>query len=575
MVPCTGRKPRKTAPFTVSVSLVCCLVPTCGMLRRALQEVYHLTAGSLSITITPNNASSIGLDVNTLGHLFRRSHEYKYCESKYGSVFSGHISLQDSATWRDEPGAPFIEWGAVTSAAFISMCGCHMLMFWRHDSTMLHLIASLFVVNGVGAAMAHYTNLTSWHRIDGMSMALSAWISAGFLSEEFVENLYKKRSREGRRAVWRMVIWCLYLFVYFWFAEANAVVPAATWGSNRAFAAYELGDHIAFLIIAIPLLFVVLMALVIIWRGWLMHTYVDQRVALKARRLFLRGLLIACVGVVSWLLTEQLCDEVKWVRYFPGHFVWHITMSYGLTMMLLLGGVLRADNFKMKPRIWRPRNSKGCCQHGAYKYLLTSLYFDILPEFAHVDPDLHHATGFENAALSAICKVKRAKQNTRDLALRRYSGAGTYSTPNLKTSWYERARKNVRGSVRNLLGTAQSVGRAGSSRQSPPFQRRPSTCRSRLRSALSASRPPPVAPTHWTSAQGDMCVEELGHELVRVPPPKLEELQRGGGMTNEESASSNLKDADEVEADEFDELLAGDELDSVPVPRTLLRRGVH
>jgi hypothetical protein len=72
-----------------------------------------------------------------------------------------------------------------------------------------------------------------------------------------------------------------------------------------------------------------------------------------------------------------------------------------------------------------------------------------------------------------------------------------------------------------------------------------------------------------------MCVEELGHELVRVPPPKLEELQRGGGMTNEESASSNLKDADEVEADQFDELLAGDELDSVPVPRTLLRRGVH
>lgn len=51
-----------------------------------------------------------------------------------------------------------------------------------------------------------------------------------------------------------------------------------------------------------------------------------------------------------------------------GHTVWHICGSYGFTVMLLLGGVLRADNFKCKPRIWRANADYPC---------MLRVYFDV------------------------------------------------------------------------------------------------------------------------------------------------------------------------------------------------------
>lgn len=365
------------------------------MMRRLMERIFTVSDGTSTITFDATNATAIGLDYKNLGYLFRRSHEYKYCEAKYGSVFIGHVSMAESDHWREEPGAPFIEVGAVASAGFILWCGCHMLLFWRHDSTLLHLIASLFVVNGIGAGFAHAWSQSSWHRIDGMSMALTAWIACGFLFEEVSENYFADRRREGRRAVWRLLAWFVFLFIFWWFSETNAAV------SHNL----ELGDYVDFLIIALPMALCVIMAVIVIWQGWAVNAYVDAKVARKAKHLFCRGLIVAFLGIATWVVTEKGCDTIKALRYVPGHLVWHVTMAYGLTMMLLLGGVLRADNFKKKPRIWRPRRKgKGFCRNGAYN-CLTSLYFDAMPEFAHVDPALDASTGFESVALHAVQRV--------------------------------------------------------------------------------------------------------------------------------------------------------------------------
>ena len=416
------------------------------MLRRILERIFTITDGTNSISITASNASAAGLDHISLGFLFRRSYEYKYCEARYGSVFIGHVSYAESNAWQDEPGAPFKEWGAICSAGIILICGCHMLLFWRHDSTLLHLIASLFVVNGIGAAFAHYWSVTSWHRIDGMSMALTAWIAAGFLFEECSENIFKTRRHEGRHAVLRLSAWIVFLFVFWWFSETNAVV-------HRDF---ELGETVDFLVIGVPLMLNVAMAVLALHQGWANNAYVDEKVAKKAQNLFVRGLCFALFGVVVWLLTEQLCDSVKWIRWFPGHLFWHISMSYGLTLMLLLGGVLRADNFKKKPRIFRHRK--------AYNFVVRH-YFDLLPEFAHVDPSLS-SDAFASLAMEAVHEVHDklhtgsrsavdAEQSARTGRLRR-------QITNIDTSGRLAATKFRNNLIRSLSIRSRNTSAAGS-----------------------------------------------------------------------------------------------------------------
>jgi hypothetical protein len=204
--------------------------------------------------------------------------------------------------------------------------------------------------------------------------------------------------------MWRMFSWFMFLFVFWWFSETNAAI--GDW--------IELGDHIDFAITMVPLIAVTLMSIIVIIKGWAVSTYVDPTVLRKTNVLFIRGLFIASIGIISWVMTELLCDSVKWVRWYPGHFIWHLTVSYGFTLMMLLGGVLRADNFKKKPRIWRPRrkSQNSWCNHGAYN-LFTSFYFDVMPEFAHVDPALDAQSGFETVALSAVHSVGKHGYNER------------------------------------------------------------------------------------------------------------------------------------------------------------------
>ena len=160
---------------------------------RFLPEMWYLDSEPRTFTLTlpgsngsfavidASNASLLGLDSKALAYLYRGAREYKYCEARYGSVFRGRVSTLDADHWREHPEAPFFEYGAVSSAFFICLCGVHQLLYWRHDSTLLHCIASLFIVNGIGAAFAHSFSHMRWHRIDGVSMSLTAWLAAWYV----------------------------------------------------------------------------------------------------------------------------------------------------------------------------------------------------------------------------------------------------------------------------------------------------------------------------------------------------------------------------------------------------------
>ena len=85
-------------------------------------------------------------------------------------------------------------------------------------------------------------------------------------------------------------------------------------------------------------------------------------------------------GAGAWIVTENLCDRTDTIgyffRWFPGHFLWHTTVAYGMTNALLLAGVLRADNFR--PRVYIRMDN-------CYFFLLPRLKFDSAGGIVHPD----------------------------------------------------------------------------------------------------------------------------------------------------------------------------------------------
>ena len=71
------------------------------------------------------------------------------CEAKYGGLFRGVTT---------EAGAQYPEIGSSISAVFIAVVGIHMLVFWSHDSALLHAIAATIFVNGWSSFGYHSSN---------------------------------------------------------------------------------------------------------------------------------------------------------------------------------------------------------------------------------------------------------------------------------------------------------------------------------------------------------------------------------------------------------------------------------
>ena len=74
----------------------------------------------------------------------------------------------------------------------------------------------------------------------------------------------------------------------------------------------------------------------------LVHPMVEER----ARHIFGNGIIVTLIGAGFWITLESLCDvdSVGWLRVFPGHGLWHIFCSIGLTNALSYAVILHADD---------------------------------------------------------------------------------------------------------------------------------------------------------------------------------------------------------------------------------------
>lgn len=277
-----------------------------------------------------------GFDRETAGFLYRRTMELPYCEGKYGGLFYGGVS--------NTPQNHLPERSSTYSAPFILLCGLHMLFFWRHDSGLIHLISALFALNGVAAFLAHYYALTMWHNVDSKTMLLAVWLAYSMVFSELVENLFRMANATHRS--WRVCRdlvtasnWLFCVCSFYWITESNA-----TFGAN------EYGRYVGALGTAVPLALCVVAGFLHVLCGCGKSDSMTGKMYRRARFRFFYGVGVASFGCAMWIFTERSCDQTDamgyFFRWFPGHFVWHVTCAYGMSNAMLFAAALRADNFR-------------------------------------------------------------------------------------------------------------------------------------------------------------------------------------------------------------------------------------
>ena len=270
------------------------------------------------------------------------------CESKYGGIFYLGITEQRLSHLPER--------SSVASALFIVACGLHMLLFWRHESGLLHFISALFAVNGIGAFFAHWYATTMWHNFDSKTMLLAVWLAYCLIFSECMENLFRVTSATGRCArKFRDTItaanWLVAVTIYFWLGEANAAV-----GVN------EYGQQVGALGSAVPLAFCLVAGLMHTACGRAFHsmTEVTHAVLASASTLAFHSVCRGCRPVTHRADVRSGRCGRHLFRWFPGHFVWH-KLRRAPVQRAPLRGRPAADNFNSEVAIQTNNFTLRCC----------------------------------------------------------------------------------------------------------------------------------------------------------------------------------------------------------------------
>ena len=262
----------------------------------------------------------------------------QFCEAKWGGLFRGI---------QEERGVYLPEITNCISAIFIIFMGSHMLIFWVHPSGLLRLISATFVINGVSSFMYHYTNLTSWSHIDGMSMLFIAWTMLAYIFEEFIQTVeYNNNNNNNNLTENRFtriivaIFWCVACGISWWMI-AGAPINGKLYGDK-----------------IFDIMFIIPLALSISGIFYMIRYYTISRpyylnndVEIRARYRFIFGVVGIIVSASSWIITEHLCDQLYFFKMFPGHMLWHIIASWGMSNCLFYVSLFRADDFHMRASI--------------------------------------------------------------------------------------------------------------------------------------------------------------------------------------------------------------------------------
>ncbi|KAI9336235.1 serine carboxypeptidase-domain-containing protein [Zopfochytrium polystomum] len=119
--------------------------------------------------------------MNASGFGLGRSGDFLFCEARWGG---------------------FPEWTSSTSASVIVLLGAFgtaTTLVFNRNATLLLVLYSLMIANGVASFGAHFTGRVDWNRLDGFTLLVPGLILAPFLVHECMLTL-EQASRNGKAA---------------------------------------------------------------------------------------------------------------------------------------------------------------------------------------------------------------------------------------------------------------------------------------------------------------------------------------------------------------------------------------
>jgi hypothetical protein len=170
-----------------------------------------------------------------------------------------------------------------------------------------HIVSKLFyaslTVSGIGSFGYHWTNSFGWRLIDEFSMIMISLSSLLSVTTCLVNKLvpFKRRSIVYNVMVLAIVLDLILTLVFDALDHVNI---------------FRLQFGAFMFVVAIGVMCLIFLNRNID-RGILLYSYI--------------GLILLVFSSSMWLTVELLCDNpnLYWIKYFPGHPLWHIGLSFG------------------------------------------------------------------------------------------------------------------------------------------------------------------------------------------------------------------------------------------------------
>jgi hypothetical protein len=216
------------------------------------------------------------------------------------------------------------------------------------------------VFNGIGSFGYHWTNYMGWRYLDEYSMLLIAL--GGFIS--ILVNISHKL-KLGRNTNLQSGIHNAYknaLYGTLFLITVAYIVISCTLDA--------IGNIDAFRVLFGSFLLLAVISFIIIGRDShitydpLTDSYTTMpEYILKYNRM---GLIIIVVASLMWLISELLCgvNNFGWVRYVPGHAIWHIGLGIGGFYLMQFSVYINAGQF----------GDKHCAE-----FITSGWYYKLLP----------------------------------------------------------------------------------------------------------------------------------------------------------------------------------------------------
>ena len=200
--------------------------------------------------------------------------------------------------------SPQIEYLNAVSSLFITFIGLNALTKPDNDF-FLQLLYSALAVNGITSCVYHWVNNIGWGLLDRMSMIIIAMASIYLFMKHLDNFILQDTSKYGK-----LLMSGIHLLVCGYFTTLFTIA----------------GLHMESVFNVLFGLFLVSL----VGFMWLVNKRKDNsKISGPIFKFGWDGIKYIALSGIFWIVTENLCGHIWFIKYLFGHVMWHVFVSYG------------------------------------------------------------------------------------------------------------------------------------------------------------------------------------------------------------------------------------------------------